>query len=167
MKYTLLNWSGGEMDLDVSSKSKNMNTSEAFLAGICAVLYLLSETISSSFMIIVSGNECIDPEKVLSGYLISHNIMNENILDPLKHMVVERRYSAILGYLKHNFLFQFDNMDFINGVRYCCKILGRNPKKIILYVKDHSVTDDITLSSQLEVRQKSDPTVHYRTRLSQ
>lgn len=135
-----MNWNGGEMDLDISCKSKNLNTSESFLAGICSLLYVLSESICSSFMIIISENKCLDPEKYIKDYLVSMDIMGDDILTPLD-LPVQKKYSVILGYMRHNFLFQYDNPDFLDGIRYCCKILGRNPRKLILKIKDSKVTE--------------------------
>jgi len=127
-----MSWGGNEMNLDLSVKKKKMNTSEEYLAGICSVLYLFSDTMAASFMLISTGKKCLDPIKILKPYLIEQTFLDSNVLSNLKEKIPNENQHCILGHMKKYFLFKFESKDFIDGVIFCCKLLNRKYQNIII-----------------------------------
>jgi len=126
-----MSWGGNEINFDITVKKRKMDTSMDYLAGICSVLYLFSDSMAASFMLIMVENKCLDPVKILEPYLINKTELSSNVLTNLKKEIPQGNY-CIIGHMKNYFLLKFNNKDFLDGISFCCKLLKRDPKNIII-----------------------------------
>jgi hypothetical protein len=136
MEYHLLNWEGRPLSFDTAPKIEIIRMTPDFRAGICSILYLLSISTGMSFMTISKDGECVDPEAMINGYLMTVKNVGGNVITELRHSEHKKFYS-ILGNINVYISFEFDKNDFLLGIKYACKLLNRNYHNILI---EHNFT---------------------------
>lgn len=135
-KFSLVHWNGQPMDIGLSGKLRTINQTDEYVAGMCSVLLLLSESVGESYMVIQKTNT-INPENFCHDYFMKSIHLTKSLLTDLRNEKTFSRYRIIMGHMGTYMLFQFHSVDFLEGIANCCKILQRDHNKLIV---EHNYT---------------------------